>query len=423
MDDFTRRGKDLYCEDVPLTRLAKRYRTPLYVYSLNTLLGHFRKIQTAFADLAPLICYSVKANSNLALLDELRRAGAGMDIVSGGELARALTADVPPERIVYAGVGKTEDEIAAALKARILMFNVESEPELRRIGRVARRLGTPARVALRINPDVDAQTHHYITTGTRENKFGLAIPVAVGLFRLAKRLPSVRAVGLHMHIGSQITTAAPYLQALRRLTDLVGELRAQGHALDWLNLGGGLGIIYDEERPQTADEFAGAVKPHVRALGCRLVLEPGRFIVGNAGCLVTRVEYVKRGHVKTFAIVDAGMNDLIRPSLYQAYHAIVPVAAPRAGRVRPTDVVGPICESGDFLGKDRRLPPLKEGDLLAVRSAGAYGMSMASNYNSRPRAAEVLVTGTRARLIRRRETLADLFATEVGPARGRGRTK
>jgi len=412
MDDFTRRRGELYCEDVPLAKVARTYGTPLFVYSRNTLLSHFHKIQTAFSELAPLICYSVKANSNLSLLAELGQAGAGMDIVSGGELSRVLTVGIPPEKIVYAGVGKTEAEITAGLKAGILMFNVESEPELRRIARVAQRLRMTAQVALRINPDVDAQTHHYITTGTKENKFGLSIAVAVDLFRVARRLPAVRAVGLHMHIGSQITTATPYLQALQRLVGLVADLRAQGHQVTWLNLGGGLGIIYNEERPQTADEFARAVKPHVRDLHCRLVLEPGRFIAGNAGCLVTRVEYVKRGHLKTFVIVDAGMNDLIRPSLYHAYHTIVPVAAKRSGRTLPTDVVGPICESADFLGQDRHLPPVKEGDLLAVRSTGAYGMSMASNYNSRPRAAEVLVTGRRVRMIRRRETLDDLLATE-----------
>jgi diaminopimelate decarboxylase len=413
MDDFTRRRGELFCEDVPLARLAKAHGTPLFVYSLNTLLSHYRKIQSAFADLAPLICYSVKANSNLSLLAELQRAGAGMDIVSGGELTRVLAVGVAADKVVYAGVGKTDAEITGALRAGILMFNVESEPELRRIARIARRIRTPARVALRINPDVDAHTHHYITTGSKENKFGLSIPVAVGLFKLARRLPQVAAVGLHMHIGSQITTATPYLQALQRLVGLVRDLRAAGNTIEWLNIGGGLGIIYDEERPQTADEFARAVLPLVQDLGCKLVLEPGRFIVGNAGCLLTQVEYVKRGHLKTFAIVDAGMNDLIRPSLYHAFHTIVPVAAPRPGRTLLTDVVGPICESGDFLGKDRHLPRLREGDLLAVRSAGAYSMSMASNYNSRPRAAEVLVTGGRARVIRRRETWDDLVATEI----------
>jgi len=412
MDDFKVREGELYCEDLPVAKLAKTYGTPLYVYSRNTLLAHFQKIQSAFSEMEPLICYSVKANSNLSILSELKRAGAGMDIVSGGELARALAVGVPGERIVYAGVGKTEDELAAALQAGILMFNVESEPELRRINRVAGKLKRTARVALRINPDVDAHTHHYITTGTKENKFGLSLTVAAGLFRQAKSLKHVAAVGVHMHIGSQITTVTPYLQALQRVVGLVADLRRAGHAIESLNIGGGLGIIYDEEKPQTAADFAQAVLPQVRGLGCRLLLEPGRFIVGNAGILVARVQYLKRGHLKTFAIVDAGMNDLIRPSLYHAHHTIVPIAKKRAGRTILTDVVGPICESGDFLGKERHLPPLEEGDLLAVRSAGAYGMSMASNYNSRPRAAEVLVSGKRARLIRRRETAEDLMASE-----------
>lgn len=411
MDDFLVRQGELFCEDVPVAKLAKTYGTPLFVYSRSTLLGHFRKIQSAFAELEPLICYSVKANSNLSLLAELGACGAGMDIVSGGELARAQVAGVPGERIVYAGVGKTEAEIVAALRANILMFNVESEPELHRINRVAGRLKLAARVALRINPDVDARTHHYITTGTKENKFGLSVPLAVGLFRRAKGLKHVRLTGLHMHIGSQITTVTPYLQALERMIAVVRQLRDEGYALEYLNIGGGLGIIYDEEKPQTADAFARAVLPLVRKLNCRLILEPGRFIAGNAGILVARVQYVKRGHLKTFAITDAGMNDLIRPSLYHAHHIVQPVMK-KSGRSVLTDVVGPICESGDFLARERRLPPLAEGDLLAVRSAGAYGMSMASNYNSRLRAAEVLVSGRRARLIRRRETLDDLLAAE-----------
>ncbi len=413
MDDFQENQGELYCEAVPVARLAQRYGTPLYVYSRNTLLMHFRKIRQAFAELSPLICYSVKANSNLTLLAELAAAGAGMDIVSGGELARVQAVGVPGDRIVYAGVGKTEAEIAAALRARILMFNAESEAEVRRINRVAGRLKLRARVALRINPDVDAYTHDYITTGTRDNKFGIAIPLALGLFGHLRKFPHVQAVGLHMHIGSQITTVTPYLQALRRLISLVGELRRLGHQVESLNLGGGLGIIYDEEKPQTAEAFARDILPLVRPLDCRLILEPGRFIVGNAGILVARVQYIKHGHLKVFAITDAGMNDLIRPSLYHAYHRIVPVSGRRPGRTQLTDVVGPICESGDFLAKDRHLPPLREGDLLAVRSAGAYGLAMASNYNSRPRAAEVLVSGRKTYVIRRRETYADLMAPEL----------
>jgi diaminopimelate decarboxylase len=293
------------------------------------------------------------------------------------------------------------------------MFNVESEPELRRINHVAGQLKSSARVALRINPDVDAKTHHYITTGTKENKFGLSIPIAIGLFNEAKKLKHIQAVGVHMHIGSQITSVTPYLQALKRLAVLLKDLRSAGHAIEYFNMGGGLGIIYNEETPQTADAFAKVVLPLLKPLGCKLILEPGRFIVGNAGILLTTVQYVKRGHVKSFVIVDAGMNDLIRPSLYHAHHQIVPVKKTRSASTVLCDVVGPICESGDFLGKERHLPRLEEGDVLAVRSAGAYGMAMASNYNSRRRAAEVLVSGTKSTLIRRRETMQDILATEA----------
>lgn len=420
MDDFTVKQGEWFCEDVPLARLAQRFGTPLYVYSQNTLLSHYRKIEQAFSDLKPLICYSVKANSNLSILRLLAGQGAGLDIVSQGELTRGLAAGVPPERIVYAGVGKTEAELEAALAAGILMFNVESEPEARLINQVAGRLRIQARVAFRVNPDVDAGTHHYITTGTKENKFGLSIPLALNLFRASRRLRHLKPVGLHVHLGSQITTATPYLQALKRLGQVVKDLRRGGFEIEYFNLGGGLGIIYNEERPQTANEFAQAVRPLLQPLRCRLILEPGRFIVGNAGVLLTRVQYVKAGHAKTFAIVDAGMNDLIRPSLYGAYHQILPVSRRRGGKAALTDVVGPICESGDFLGKDRRLPALASGDLLVVRSAGAYGMAMASNYNSRPRPAEVLVSGKRARLIRRRETYADLMALEQDQALSKG---
>jgi diaminopimelate decarboxylase len=412
MDDFHYSQGELYCEDVPVSRLAKVYGTPLYVYSQKTILMHFRKIQSAFAALEPLICYSVKANSNLEILRLLIREGSGLDIVSGGELVRGLAAGIVPEKVVYAGVGKTQEEIRFALQSGILMFNVESQPEARLINEVAGKLKKIAQVAFRINPDVDAQTHHYITTGKKENKFGLTVPIAKTLFHECRRMRHVRPVGLHMHIGSQITSVTPYIQAVERMKAFVAELRQEGFPISHFNIGGGLGIIYNEERPQTADEFARSVIPLVKPLGCRLLLEPGRFIVGNAGILLTEVQYVKKGHVKAFAIVDAGMNDLIRPSLYSAYHQIVPVAAKRTRNTVLTDVVGPICESGDFLGKDRHLPPLESRDLLAVRSAGAYGMAMASNYNSRPRPAEVMVSGKRHREIRRRETMDDLMAME-----------
>lgn len=412
MDDFKFRQGQLYCESVPVARLARVFGTPLYIYSQSTLLSHYQKIADAFAGQKPLICYSVKANSNLAILKALGERGAGLDIVSQGELVRGLEAGVPPARMVYAGVGKTEPEIRFALRQQIHMFNVESAPEARLIHQVASRLKREARVAFRVNPDVDAKTHQYITTGRKENKFGLSIPLALNLFHETRRMRYLKPVGVHMHIGSQITTAAPYLQALQRMRNVIRTLRSEGFRIESLNLGGGLGIIYNEERPQTADEFAHAVTPLLRPLDCRLILEPGRFIVGNAGILVTAVQYVKRGHQKSFAIVDAGMNDLIRPSLYQAFHQILPVVRKSGRPTELTDVVGPICESGDFLGKDRNLPSMKNGDLLAVRSAGAYGMAMASNYNSRLRAAEVLISGGKARLIRRRETYEDMLAVE-----------
>lgn len=413
MDDFKFKKGQLHCEDVAVADVVKAHGTPLYLYSQQTILNHFRKIKHAFAEIDPLICYSVKANSNLSILRLMAKEGSGLDIVSQGELIRGQKVGVASDKIVYAGVGKTEHEIAAALKAGILMFNVESEPEARLINHVAGRLKKVARVAFRINPDVDAKTHHYITTGKKENKFGLSIPLALDLFRAAKRLSHLKPVGVHMHLGSQITTVTPYLQAIRKMQGVIQELRGQGIDIQYFNIGGGLGIIYNEERPQTADEFAQAVIPLLKPLGCRVILEPGRFIVGNAGILVATVQYVKKGHLKSFAIVDGGMNDLIRPSLYGAYHHIVPVKQKKSRSQTLTDVVGPICESGDFLGKDRHLPPLQAGDLLAVRSCGAYGMVMASNYNSRPRPAEVMVDGSKVKVIRKRETMDDLLALEI----------
>ncbi len=413
MDEFKFKKGQLYCEQVPVADVVKTYGTPVYLYSQQTILSHFRKIQHAFAAIEPLICYSVKANSNLSILRLLAREGSGFDIVSQGELIRGQQVGVPATKIVYAGVGKTEKEIAAALKAGILMFNVESEPEARLINQVAARLKKIARVAFRINPDVDAKTHHYITTGKKENKFGLSIPLAMDLFRTTRRLAHLQPVGVHVHIGSQITTVTPYLQAIKKMQGVIQDLRGQGFDIQYFNIGGGLGIIYDEERPQTADEFAQAVIPLLTPLGCKVILEPGRFIVGNAGILVTTVQYVKKGHLKSFAIVDGGMNDLIRPSLYGAYHHIVPVKQKKTTAPMLTDIVGPICESGDFLGKDRHLPVLKSGDLLAVRSCGAYGMVMASNYNSRPRPAEVMVDGSRVKVIKKRETMENLLALEI----------
>jgi len=409
--------KEFYCEQTPLAALAQRYGTPLYVYSRATVLDHLAKLQRALRPLKPLICFSVKSNSNLALLKLLVKHGAGLDIVSGGELYRAKRAGVDPRKVVYASVGKTEEEIVDAIRWGILFFNVESLQELCLISDIALRLRRTARVCVRVNPGIDPHTHRYITTGTVESKFGVDFETARLIFLNRDRIKNVRVMGCHVHIGSQITQARPFLAALRRTLGFIHHLRSLGIDVPWLNVGGGLGIIYREEKPQTADEYARAVLPLLRRARLKVIFEPGRFIVGNAGVLVTRVLYVKETQAKRFVVVDAGMNDLMRPSLYGAYHEIVPVAGPeardpRSEACRRTDVVGPICESGDFLAKDRMLACFQPGDLLAVMGAGAYGMSMASNYNSRRRPAEVLVSGASHRLIRRRETFADLVRGE-----------
>jgi len=411
MDYFSYKNRKLYAENVSVEALAEKYGTPLFVYSHRTAAEHFRKIKHAFSDIDPLICYSVKANFNLSILNELRKEGAGFDIVSGGELFRALKAGADPKKIVYAGVGKTVEEIRYGIKSGILLFNVESVNELKQINTVAKTMKKAVDVGLRINPEVDAATHHYITTGKKENKFGIDILLARKLFNEAKRYKHVNIKAVDMHIGSQITTIEPYVQAINKMKLLIAEMRGYGANIEYLDIGGGLGIIYNEEKPATADIFASAIKPLVKGLGVKLILEPGRFIIGNAGILVARVTYSKKGGTKNFLITDAGMNDLIRPSLYQAYHRILPVNVVKS-KVMNYDVVGPICESGDFLAKDRHLPEVKEGDLIAVRSAGAYGMSMSSNYNSRRRAAEVLVKGGKAALVRERETFEDLVSKE-----------
>ncbi len=421
MHDFRYRGKEFCCEGLRLRELAERHGTPLYVYSYKTLIGHFEKLRSAFAAISPLICYSVKANSSLAILKALVDRGAGLDIVSGGELYRAKAVGTPPERIVYASVGKTEAEIAEALKCRILFFNVESQPELAAIDRVAARMHRTAHVALRLNPDVEPKTHSYITTGKLTNKFGIDFATAERIIRAAAAFPHVRIRGLHIHIGSQITESAPFVAAIRKIAHFIETLRRHGQMIDYLNIGGGLGITYDEEAPQTAARFAGKVLPLLRGLGVRVIMEPGRFIVGNAGVLVTRVLYVKKTPAKTFIIVDAGMNDLIRPALYGAYHSIVPLMKPMAGARRSrVDVVGPICESGDFFAKARLLAPVEAQEYLAVMSAGAYGFSMSSNYNSRRRAEEVLVAGNRACVIRSREGYEDLVRREIMPVCRKG---
>ncbi len=413
MDHFEYRNGSLHAEDVPVTELAARYGTPLYVYSRATLERHYRAFASAFATHPHRICYAVKANSNLAVLAVLARLGSGFDIVSGGELARVLAAGGDPARVVFSGVGKREDEIAAALDAGIGCFNVESEAELARINRVAGERRVCAPVAIRVNPDVDAATHPYIATGLKENKFGIEIVAARALYRAARALPHVAIRGIACHIGSQLTQTGPFVDALARVLALLDELEADGIAIEHLDIGGGLGIRYRDEAPPEPADYARAVLAAVGDRPQSIHLEPGRAIVGNAGILVTRVEHLKRGAERDFAIVDAAMNDLIRPALYSAWQAIIPVTM-RAGESRHYDVVGPVCETGDFLGKDRLLV-VEEGDLLAVRSAGAYGFVMSSNYNTRPRAAEILVQGDQAHLARRRETLGDLLALESVP--------
>lgn len=417
MNHFHVRDEELWCEDVPLRALAEECGTPLYVYSHATLERHFAAFDGAFDGVPHLTCYAVKANSNLALLGLLAGWGAGMDVVSGGELHRALLAGCDPQRIVYAGVGKTAREIAEALRAGILMFNVESVEELRQIDRVAGELGRRAPIALRVNPAIDPLTHKYIATGLRESKFGIEAERVLETYRTALALGHLDVVGIHCHIGSQITQVGPFRAAVEKIADLVREVRALGAQLRCVDIGGGLGISYNQEEPPEPRQLSAEVLPVLAGLGATVVTEPGRVIVGNAGALLARVTYRKDTSAKSFLVVDAGMNDLVRPSLYGSYHRIVPLRRV-AGSHRPMDVVGPICESGDFLAKDRELPPVPPGECVAVLSAGAYGFAMSSNYNSRPRAAEVLVRGNAYAVIRARETYDDLVRGEAAPGAG-----
>lgn len=404
----------LHAEQVPLSEIAERFGTPTYVYSRAAIEEAFGEFARAAAGRRVLVCYALKANANLAIIDLLGRAGAGFDIVSGGELARVLAAGGDPARVVFSGVGKSVEEIRMALQAGVKCFNVESHAELRRLSEVARTLGRRAPVSLRVNPDVDAGTHPYISTGLRDNKFGVAHEDAFALYQEATRLPGVEVVGIDCHIGSQITEIAPFVAALDRIIELVDRLRASGVVLQHLDLGGGLGIRYDDETPPSRQAMLEAlftrIDAHPAVRDLEVLFEFGRSIVGNAGVLLTRVEYLKRNGQRNFAIVDAAMNDLMRPALYEAFHGIVPVHR-RAETPEVYDVVGPVCESGDWLGRERSLA-LQEGDLLAVLSAGAYGMAMSSNYNTRPRAAEVMVDGVQVHLIREREPVASLFALE-----------
>jgi diaminopimelate decarboxylase len=414
MDPFVYRHSELSCEGVSLRALAAATGTPAYVYSKAALLEGYRAYDRAFAEVPHVVCYSVKANSNLAVLGVLGKAGAGADIVSGGELFRALRAGIPADRIIFSGVGKTPDEMRAALEVGILLFNVESLSELRALDAVARELGVKAPVALRVNPDVNPQTHAYIATGLRSSKFGIPYAQALEAYQEAAGLKGVEVVGADMHIGSQLTKAAPFADAVARIASLVKTLRERAIEIRMVDVGGGLGIRYRDETPPSHQEYATVLLPALRELGVTVLLEPGRSIVGNAGLLLTRVLYRKDTGEKTFVIIDAAMNDLIRPPLYDAYHEIRPVNEARlGGPVETVDVVGPVCESGDFLAKDREQAQAAEGDLLAIMSAGAYGFAMSSNYNTRPRAVEVLVDGDSYTIVRRRETYEDLVAGET----------
>lgn len=450
MHAFHYREKRLHCEDVDLARAAEEFGTPLYIYSAGTILDHYRRLDAALAPLDHLICYAVKANSNRAILKLLADTGAGFDIVSGGELFRVLAAGGDPGKCTFAGVGKSREEIEYALEQRVHSFNVESEAELEYIDKIASGKGMRAPIALRLNPDVDPHTHEYISTGSHENKFGIALDQAPAIYERAAKMRNIDIVGVQMHIGSQITAAEPFAAAIKKVEQLVRELKAK-YAIKFFSIGGGMGIIYHhalesgsgkwwhehggESSAFSVRDYAAAVVPPLRDLGLRILVEPGRFLIGNAGVLLTRVRYIKETGQKKFAIVDAGMNDLIRPALYQSYHEIVPVSerqkstltsilslegrggreAPGEGRTEKIDIVGPVCESGDFFARDRAMPALRENDLLAIMSTGAYGFVMASNYNSRPLPAEVLVQGNKFALIRQRQDWKDLVLGEIDP--------
>ena len=436
MHSFDYHGGTLRCEEADLADIAAEVGTPTYVYSSATILDHYRRLDQALADVPHLICYAVKANSNIGILSLLAGENSGFDIVSAGELYRVQKAGGKPEHCTFAGVGKTEQEIKYALQQGILAFNIESESELAYINQMAAAVGHRAPVSLRINPDVDAGTHKYISTGKSENKFGIAFDRVHAVYEAASKMSNIAIRGVQMHIGSQITKVNPFAEAVEKMAPLVADLKDR-HGIEYFSIGGGIGIVYDPSLASgspdwweaeshgrlTIAAYAEAVVPTLKKLGLRILVEPGRFMVGNAGVLLTRVLYVKKGGHKKFVIVDAGMNDLIRPALYESYHEIVAVKQPGTHRTEKVDIVGPVCESGDFFAQDRELPPLHEGDLIALMSAGAYGFSMASNYNSRPLPAEVLVDGCRSEVIRQRQTLADLIHGESIPRFARSDTK
>ena len=411
MHHFEYREGRLYCEQVSIETIAREVGTPFYCYSHATLSRHFRAFDSAFAAVDHLTCFSVKSCSNIAILNLFASMGAGMDIVSGGELYRALKAGVPAEKIVFSGVGKTEDELVYGLETGILMFNLESPQEMFFLNDCAARLGRRAPIAIRVNPDVDPKTHPYISTGLRENKFGIDLDISESMYAQAKEMSNLEVIGVGCHIGSQLTEVSPFLDTIKRLRMLIDRLRRQDINIRYLDLGGGLGITYSEEAPPHPREYARSLLAEIDGIDCTLIFEPGRVIVGNAGTLITRVLYTKAGPVKNFLIVDAGMNDLVRPSLYGSYHHIQPVVDHRRPQLT-ADVVGPICETGDFLARDRSLPQVEPGELLAVMSAGAYGFAMSSNYNSRPRPAEILVRDDKFEVIRSRETYDDLLKGE-----------
>ena len=422
MQPFSYHDGELFCEQVPVAKLAEQYGTPLWVYSKSFLVGQLKQIQTAFAEVEPVICYSVKANSTLGVLKVMRDAGSSFDVVSGGELYRVKAAGGDTTKVVFAGVGKTDEEIRFALENNILMFDVESEQELDAIAAVAGSMNVVGRVALRLNPDIDAKTHAKTTTGKKGNKFGMDIERFRELAAKVLQDKRLALKGIHMHLGSPILTTDPYEAAGKKAIEVVDALRKDGHEINWINLGGGFGISYRGSEGLPAEAYAKVIVPAVKAAKCRLALEPGRFVVGNSCILVSRVVYTKREGGKLFVIQDGGMNDLVRPAMYDSFHRVWPVQpsiempADLEGEIagcEKTDVVGPVCESSDYFAKDRYLPPMKRGDLMAIFSAGAYGTAMSSNYNSRPRGAEILIDGTDVKVIRRRETLADLIAHEL----------
>jgi diaminopimelate decarboxylase len=411
MDYFQYQAGSLFAEQVAVIDIAQQHGTPTYIYSRKTLEQHWQAFDDAFAELPHLVCYAVKANSNLAVLNVLAKQGSGFDIVSAGELARVIAAGGEAAKTVFSGVGKTEAEIDYALHQGIRCFNVESIPELTRINNVAEKAGIKAPVSIRVNPDVDAQTHPYISTGLKENKFGIAIDEARAVYQSAKTMSYLNIVGVDCHIGSQLTSVSPFVDALKRVLALIDDLATDGINIEHLDIGGGLGIHYQDETPPTPAEYAAALMPLLQDRKLEVLLEPGRAIAGNAGVLLTKVEFIKPTEAKQFAIVDAAMNDLLRPALYQSWQAIEPVVQESGAAPAVYDIVGPICETGDFLGKDRELA-ISQGDILAIQSAGAYGFTMSSNYNSRPRAAEVMVDDKETHLVRERETVETLFAGE-----------